>query len=179
MRISDWSSDVCSSDLVEEPKRTPQRPTPRPAPRRAPPTPTPARTRARPVSYEQRYRVTYAVLALLMLPTIFLAAIDYEKTTIPQSPPSAPDPLSTIAEPAPQPFPTMDQEALKVAEAYSRGRKSTSPRSASAYVRPAIPPSGYVCPATAAYVAGYNRDCEDGLSLVTVHHSPNQTKPKK
>src|SRR3546814_3620770 len=86
MRISDWSSDVCSSDLVEEPKRTPQRPTPRPAPRRAPPTPTPARTRARPVSYEQRYRVTYAVLALLMLPTIFLAAIDYEKTTIPQSP---------------------------------------------------------------------------------------------
>src|SRR3546814_10539172 len=59
-------TESASSRRVEEPKRTPQRPTPRPAPRRAPPTPTPARTRARPVSYEQRYRVTYAVLALLM-----------------------------------------------------------------------------------------------------------------
>src|SRR3546814_2447301 len=74
-------TESASSRRVEEPKRTPQRTTPRPAPRRAPPTPTPARTRARPVSYEQRYRVTYAVPALLMLPTIFLAAIDYEKTT--------------------------------------------------------------------------------------------------
>src|SRR3546814_6380295 len=100
----------------------------------------------------------------------------YLKTTIPQSPPSAPYPLSTIAEPAPQPFPTMDQEALKVAEAYSRGRTSTSTRSASAYVRPAIAPSGYVWPANADYVAGYKRDWEDGLSRVTVDNSRNESE---
>src|SRR3546814_505563 len=129
-----------------------------------------------PISTRTDTLFPYTTLCRSMLPTIFLAAIDYEKTTIPQSPPSAPDPLSTIAAPAPQPFPTMDQEALKVAEAYSRGRTSTSTRSASAYVRPAIAPSGYVWPANADYVAGYKRDWEDGLSRVTVDNSRNESE---